>query len=113
VELEARLEKTIAEHERAPLLDLLEAADVPGAPVNTVDQVMEDAQVGARGMVEKATHTTLGEIPVVGLPLRFSNMRPGVRRAAPLRGEHTEEILAECGYSPDRIRALRDKKVVL
>ncbi|HUG36171.1 MAG TPA: CoA transferase [Candidatus Limnocylindrales bacterium] len=112
-ELEALLEKTIAQHDRAPLLDLLESADVPGAPVNTVDQVMADAQVGARGMVEHATHATLGEIPVVGLPLRFSNMQPGVRRAAPLRGEHTEEILAEHGYSPDRIRALRDKKVVL
>ena len=39
-------------------------------------------------------------------------MSPGVRRAAPLRGEHTDEILAEHGYTPARIQALRDKKVV-
>jgi crotonobetainyl-CoA:carnitine CoA-transferase CaiB-like acyl-CoA transferase len=39
-------------------------------------------------------------------------MNPGVRRAAPLRGEHTDAILAECGLAPDRIRELRDKKVV-
>jgi crotonobetainyl-CoA:carnitine CoA-transferase CaiB-like acyl-CoA transferase len=57
-------------------------------------------------------HTKLGEIPVVGTPLRFSRMNPGVRRAAPLRGEHTDEILAEHGYTPERIQALRDKNVV-
>jgi crotonobetainyl-CoA:carnitine CoA-transferase CaiB-like acyl-CoA transferase len=58
-------------------------------------------------------HPTLGEIPVVGTPLHFSRMSPGVRRAAPLRGQHTDEILAEAGYSAARIQALRDKKVVL
>jgi crotonobetainyl-CoA:carnitine CoA-transferase CaiB-like acyl-CoA transferase len=40
-------------------------------------------------------------------------MAPGVRSAAPLRGEHTDQILAECGLEPDTIRELRDKKVIL
>jgi crotonobetainyl-CoA:carnitine CoA-transferase CaiB-like acyl-CoA transferase len=40
-------------------------------------------------------------------------MSPGVRRPAPLRGEHTDAVLAECGVPPERIRELRDKKVVL
>ena len=113
VELEALLERTIAQHDREPLLEILEAADVPAAPVNTVDQVMQDTQVVEGGIVERAAHASLGEIPVVGLPLRFSRLEPGVRRAAPLRGEHSDEILAECGYSPDQVRALRDKKVIL
>jgi crotonobetainyl-CoA:carnitine CoA-transferase CaiB-like acyl-CoA transferase len=50
---------------------------------------------------------------VVGTPLKFSRMAPGVRHAAPLRGEHTDQILAECGLAPGKIRELRDKKVVL
>jgi crotonobetainyl-CoA:carnitine CoA-transferase CaiB-like acyl-CoA transferase len=112
-ELEAILEETIARHDREPLLKLLEEADVPATPVNTVDQVMNDPQTVERGIVQRVPHPRLGEIPVVGTPLKFSRMTPGVRRAAPLRGEHSDEILAECGYSPERIRALRERRVVL
>lgn len=112
-ELEAILEGTIGGHERAPLLKLLEEAGVPATPVNTVDQVMNDPQTIERGIVQRAVHLRLGEIPVIGTPLKFSRMRPGVRQAAPLRGEHTDHILAECGYSAGRIQELRDKKVIL
>jgi crotonobetainyl-CoA:carnitine CoA-transferase CaiB-like acyl-CoA transferase len=113
VELEALLERVIAERDRDTLLKLLAEADVPAAPVNTVDQVMTDPQTVERGIVQKVEHPTLGEIPVVGTPLKFSRMTPGVRHAAPLRGEHTDQILAECGLAPEKIRELRDKKVVL
>jgi crotonobetainyl-CoA:carnitine CoA-transferase CaiB-like acyl-CoA transferase len=109
-ELEGILEKTIGELDREPLLKRLEEADVPATPVNTVDQVMNDPQTAERGIVQRVTHPKLGEIPVVGTPLHFSRMSPGVRRAAPLRGEHTDTILADLGYSPGEIKTLREKK---
>jgi crotonobetainyl-CoA:carnitine CoA-transferase CaiB-like acyl-CoA transferase len=109
-ELEGILEKTIGELDREPLLKRLEEADVPATPVNTVDQVMNDPQTAERGIVQRVTHPKLGEIPVVGTPLHFSRMSPGVRRAAPLRGEHTDTILADLGYSPAEIKTLREKK---
>jgi len=112
-ELEAALEQAIAAHDREPLLKILEEAGVPATPVNTVDQVMSDPQTAARGIVERVTHPTLGEIPVIGTPVKFSRMRPGVRRPAPRRGEHTDEVLAEHGYSAAEIAALRAGKVVL
>src|SRR5216117_3613541 len=102
-ELEQLLEREIGGREREALLTLLAGADVPATPVNTVDQVMTDAQTIERGIVQMVTHPKLGAIPVVGTPLRFSRMAPGARRAAPLRGEHTDAILAECGLTPDRI----------
>ena len=109
-ELEGILETTIGELDREPLLKRLEEADVPATPVNTVDQVMNDPQTAERGIVQRVTHPKLGEIPVVGTPLHFSRMSPGVRRAAPLRGEHTDTILADLGYSPAEIKTLREKK---
>ena len=109
-ELEGILEKTIGGLDREPLLKRLEEADVPATPVNTVDQVMNDPQTAERGIVQRVTHPKLGEIPVVGTPLHFSRMSPGVRRAAPLRGEHTDTILADLGYSPAEIKTLREKK---
>jgi crotonobetainyl-CoA:carnitine CoA-transferase CaiB-like acyl-CoA transferase len=110
--LEAALEAAIAAHDREPLLALLEAGGVPATPVNTVDQVMDDPQTLERGIIQRARHPRLGEISVVGTPLHFSRMAPGVRQAAPLLGEHTDAILAEAGFSPERIRALREKKVI-
>jgi crotonobetainyl-CoA:carnitine CoA-transferase CaiB-like acyl-CoA transferase len=112
-ELEGILEKTIGGLDRAPLLKRLEEADVPATPVNTVDQVMNDPQTAERGIVQRVMHPKLGEIPVVGTPLHFSRMAPGVRTAAPLRGEHTDVVLASLGYTPDEIKTLRAKKVAL
>jgi crotonobetainyl-CoA:carnitine CoA-transferase CaiB-like acyl-CoA transferase len=112
-ELEGILEKTIGGLDREPLLKRLEEADVPATPVNTVDQVMNDPQTAERGIVQRVTHPKLGEIPVVGTPLHFSRMSPGVRTAAPLRGEHTDTVLASLGYSPDEIKQLRAKKAAI
>ena len=112
-ELEAALEAANANHDREPLLKVLEDAGVPATPVKTVKQVMEDAQTAARSMIERVVHPRLGEIPVVGTPIKFSRMRAGVRRAAPQQGEHTDEILAEYDYSTADIAALRTKKVVV
>jgi crotonobetainyl-CoA:carnitine CoA-transferase CaiB-like acyl-CoA transferase len=112
-ELEAALEQAIARHDRASLLKLLEEAGVPATPVNTVDQVMNDPQTAAAGLIQRVAHPKLGDIPVVSTPLTFSRMRAGVRTPAPLQGEHTDEVLAEHGYSADEIRALRDRQVIL
>jgi crotonobetainyl-CoA:carnitine CoA-transferase CaiB-like acyl-CoA transferase len=111
-ELESLLEKTIGAMEREPLLKALEAAGVPATPVNTVDQVMEDPQTAARGMVDRVQHPVLGEIPVVSTPVKFSAMRAGVRTAAPVRGQHTDAVLKDLGYTETDIAALRDKKVI-
>jgi crotonobetainyl-CoA:carnitine CoA-transferase CaiB-like acyl-CoA transferase len=113
VELEAILERTIATLEREPLLKALEEAGVPATPVNTVDQVMDDPQTAARGMVDRVAHPVLGEIPVVSTPVKFSAMPAGVRTAAPVHGQHTDEVLGALGYTAEQIAALRANKVVL
>ena len=112
-ELEGILERTIGGLEREPLLKALEEAGVPATPVNTVDQVMEDPQTAARGMIDRVTHPALGEIPVVSTPVKFSAMGAGVRTPAPVRGQHTDDVLSQLGYSSAEIAALRARKVVL
>ncbi|HET9490255.1 MAG TPA: CaiB/BaiF CoA-transferase family protein [Methylomirabilota bacterium] len=112
-ELESALEEAIARQDREPLLKLLETAGVPATPVNTVDQVMDDPQTAAAGLIARVAHPKLGDIPVVSTPLTFSGMRVGVRSPAPLQGEHTDQVLGEHGYSKDEIAALRAKKVII
>jgi crotonobetainyl-CoA:carnitine CoA-transferase CaiB-like acyl-CoA transferase len=74
---------------------------------------MNDPQTQARDMVQRVKHPRLGEIPVLGVPVKFSAMSPGVRRPAPIPGEHTDEVLVECGLGPDAIADLRARRVVL
>jgi crotonobetainyl-CoA:carnitine CoA-transferase CaiB-like acyl-CoA transferase len=111
-ELETTLADAIARHDRAPLVDMLHKHDVPATPVNTVPQVLQDAQTEALGIVQRLDHPRLGDIPIVSMPLTFSGERPPVRRAAPARGEHTDAVLEECGYSAAEVAALREQKVI-
>jgi crotonobetainyl-CoA:carnitine CoA-transferase CaiB-like acyl-CoA transferase len=113
VELEGIVQEAIARYDREPLLKILEEAGVPATPVNRVDQALEDAQVKAQNMIWQMEHPSLGRTPIVGFPLSFSRMQPGIRRNAPRQGEHTDEILKECGYGPNEIVQLREKKVIL
>ncbi len=111
-ELEKALEDAIERRDRDALLKLLDEAGVPATPVNTVDQVLDDPQTATRPVIRRMRHPKLGEIPVVGMPLAFSRLAPDVRRHAPLRGEHTDEVLAEHGYTAAEIAALRARRVV-
>lgn len=73
----------------------LEAAGVPCAPVNSVDQALADPQVLARGMVVEAAHPEYGRYRHVAGPL--PRLRNPESRPAPRLGEHTEEVLREAG----------------
>lgn len=113
VELEGIIQEAIGRFNREPLLKLLEEGGIPATPVNRVDEALEDAQVKAQNMIWQIEQPRLGKIPIVGFPLAFSRMQPGIFRDPPRQGEHTDEILNEVGYSPNEIAQLREKKVIL
>ena len=93
----------------------LRARQVPCAPVNTVDQVFEDAQVRARGMKIEMPHPLAGagEIPLVASPIKMSATPPEYRHAPPTLGQHTGEVLGELlEMDQAEIAALRKDGVV-
>jgi crotonobetainyl-CoA:carnitine CoA-transferase CaiB-like acyl-CoA transferase len=63
-------------------------------------------------MVVDIEHPVLGRIWQVGPPFALSATPATVRTPPPLLGEHTDEILAEAGYSPDDIARLRAEEIV-
>ena len=98
----------------AAWLQALEAAGVPCAPVNTIDQVFADPQVEAREMQIRMPHPLAGEdVPLVGSPIRLSRTPVAYRRAPPTLGEHTDEVLAQMlGLNESERQALRDEGVI-
>ncbi len=75
----------------------LEKAGVPCGVLYSLDQVLADEQVRARGVVKEIAHPKGGTVKVVGSPVRFSRTPMRMERGGPLLGEHTREILEELG----------------
>ena len=90
----------------------LEARAVPCGPINGLAEVFADPQVQARGLAVKMPHSEAGEVPLVASPIRLSKTPVEYRRAPPLVGEHTDEILADLGVDAAGIAGLRERGVV-
>ena len=110
--LEQSVAEQVAEYDRGDLLELLAEAGVPAVPVNTVDRLMQEPQVQHREMIQTVHHPTLGELKVLGQPMKFSAMESRPAAPAPTYGEHTYQILHEYGYSEEEMSELSEKGVI-
>lgn len=97
----------------AEWVEVLEQAGVPCGPINDLAQVFADPQVLARELAISLPHALAGSVPQVASPLRLSETPVEYRRAPPLLGEHTEEVLARMlGMSTAQVAQLRAAGVV-
>jgi crotonobetainyl-CoA:carnitine CoA-transferase CaiB-like acyl-CoA transferase len=111
-EVMAQLTACISRMTRAELIATLDAADVPVGPVNDVAEILNDPHVRARRLVGSFDYPDVGEFKALAIPYKFLGYdNPEIGRP-PLLGEHTERLLAELGYSRERIAELRGKRAV-
>ena len=87
------------------IVDILLAAGIPAAPINTIDRVVKDPHIaGAREMFVDLPHPVAGQMKVTGNQLKFTNKKISIDRPAPTLGQHTYEILEEfCGYDKTKV----------
>lgn len=90
----------------AEWLQRFEQAGVPAGPVLQIGQMHTDPQALAREMIVETVHPTAGRVKGIGLPVKFSETPGGVRRAAPLFGQNTREVLRDYGFSDAEIDEL-------
>ena len=84
------------------------------APCNTTADISRDAHLDARGYWQKVAHPELGcELTYAGAPLKMSSDNWGIRRRAPLIGEHNSEIYEkELGVTPGDLALLKSQNVI-
>lgn len=116
LELDRELEAVFRTRGTQEWLEVLTAADIPCAPVNTIDKAICHPQVEATEMMVSIPHVLGGEVRVVGIPIQMSATATPLRSSytsPPVLGQHTEELLSQLlGYGQERIQELRALEVI-
>jgi crotonobetainyl-CoA:carnitine CoA-transferase CaiB-like acyl-CoA transferase len=99
--LEAALNAVFGRRPTEDWMKLLEQGGFPAGPVLTISEMHADPQTRARDMVVATDHPVAGRIETIGLPVKFGATPGGVRKPAPILGQHTAEVLAEYGIALD------------
>ena len=111
--LGAVLEPLFMRKTRDQLIKLMEASNVPCAPIYAIDEVFADPHIQQRGTRVTVTHESVGEFGVVANPMRLSVTPVNRYDAPPLLGEHTEQVLSSVlGLDASAIARYRQEGVV-
>jgi crotonobetainyl-CoA:carnitine CoA-transferase CaiB-like acyl-CoA transferase len=105
--LNAEIEKRLEEHTSDHWIEALNAAGVACGRINDIRQTFEEPQVKHLGMLKKVVSDHLGEQALMGQPVTLERTPSTIARAAPRRGEHSEEVLAEAGYGAEELARMK------
>ena len=105
--LNAEIEKRLAHDTSDHWIATLNREGVACGRINDVKQVFEEPQVKHLGMLKKVVSKYLGEQVLLGQPVTLTRTPSTIARAAPRRGEHTEEILKEIGYDTTKLAEMK------
>ena len=106
------IERVLAGRTSAEWIEMLNEAGVPSGAINSMEQVFADPQVKHIGAAATVKHPQLGDIRIINQAVTLTRTPASMARATPELGEHTDEVLADLGYTAAQIDALRANKAV-
>ncbi len=108
-----RMSQWCASRTTAEALKAMEAHKVPGGPVYSPQQALDDPHINAVGILQEVPYPTAPKpVRLANYPVTMSATPGEIRSRAPQLGEHTDEILASLGYSAEEITSLRESRIV-
>lgn len=111
-ELYARVAAAMERRSTAEWIEVLEQHDIPVMRMHTMETLLEDPHLHAVGFFEQVQHPTEGTLRSLGTGTCWSASPCAVPRPAPRLGEHTRDVLAECGFSNEEIQSFYTDAVV-
>jgi crotonobetainyl-CoA:carnitine CoA-transferase CaiB-like acyl-CoA transferase len=110
--LNAELNAAFKAKTSAQWVEQMNALGVPCGPIYGMDQVFADPQVQHLGAAAPVQHPELGEIRIINQAVGLSRTPAAMAAATPAQGAHTEEVLAEAGYSAAEIEDFKTNRIV-
>ena len=110
-EVFAEIEAWTVTKTKLEAMKLLNEHDIPCGPILSMQELAAEPSLRATGTIVEVDHPKRGKYLSVGNPIKLSDSPTDVKRS-PLLGEHTDEVLAELGYSPQEISGFRNTKVI-
>ena len=107
-----RAEAVFRQKSSGEWLTLFENQGIPAGPVRFIEELFDDPQVQANGLLVEVEHKEVGKVKTMGPQARFSDTPLPTASASPALGQHTVEILQEFGYSEEEISRWRDLGIV-
>jgi crotonobetainyl-CoA:carnitine CoA-transferase CaiB-like acyl-CoA transferase len=111
-ELEREIETVFATQPTAHWVEKLDEAAVPGGPVYTYNQILDDPHIKARNMVIEMDHPKIGRMKSLGIPVKSTGELLEIRQPAPWLGQHSAEVLKDLGYAEKDLAALWSEGVL-
>jgi len=105
-EVYGRLSDILATRGNAQWLELFGRADIPAAPLRSLDDILDDEHLAAIGFFRDFDHPSEGRMRTTAVPSEWSETQPAITRPAPRLGEHTAEVLAQAGWPQREIERL-------
>ena len=93
-------------------LIILEEREIPAGPVRFAEQLFDDPQIAANGLMVEVEHRDAGKVKMIGPMAQFSGTPAEAVTPSPALGEHSAEILQDLGFSEEEIRGWRNDGVV-
>jgi formyl-CoA transferase len=110
--LNREISKSLITQTTAYWVDYLLEHGVPCGPIYTMDQVFDDPQVQHLGATVKVNHPSLGEITLLNQGIELSRTPAQMKTSSPLKGQHTDEILSELGFTQKAIDDFRKEQAI-
>jgi formyl-CoA transferase len=106
-----RIEQWTMTKTKFEAMEILNKYDIPCGPILSMKEIAREPALRATGTIVEVDHPTRGKYLSVGNPIKMSDSPTDVTRS-PLLGEHTDEVLAQLGYSASDIAQLRAERVI-
>ena len=107
----AVIEDWLKDKTKYEAVDILRKFDIPCAPVLSMKELANSPDLRKSGSIVEVDHKVRGKYLTIGSPIKFSDLEVEVK-PSPVLGEHTDEVLADLGYSADDIAKLHTAKAV-
>jgi crotonobetainyl-CoA:carnitine CoA-transferase CaiB-like acyl-CoA transferase len=109
--LNEQINLRLAQNDKAHWIALLNEGGVACGLINNLQEVFVDPQIQHLGIVRDVVSPRLGKQKLVGQPMTLMRTPSSIARTAPLRGEHSNEILQELGYGVDELADMKQREV--